>query len=89
MARYNVTYRKLLAKIFRPTLHVDEMSEVTEGKGYVWVFTTLKKSWPCISHQKESFQELLKNFHGVLVLISTALMHQCPHEVPHSPHPGH
>lgn len=72
MARYyKGTYRQLLAKILAgPLLHVDETEvKLQNGKGYVWVFTNLEEVVYIYrpTREGEFLQELLKNFHGVLV----------------------
>jgi len=72
MARYyKGTYRQLLAKILAgPLLHVDETEvKLQNGKGYVWVFTNLEEVVYLYrpTREGEFLQELLKNFHGVLV----------------------
>ena len=72
MARYyRPTYQRLLDKILSgDVLHVDETEvKLRTGKGYVWVFTNLEEVVFMYRPTREGdfLQELLKDFHGVLV----------------------
>jgi hypothetical protein len=72
MARYyNLCYRKLLRKILSSkVVQVDETEvKLRNGKGYVWVFTTLEEVVYMYRATREGdiLHDLLKGFDGVLV----------------------
>ena len=68
---YRPTYRKLMEKILAgQVVHVDETEvKLKTGKGYVWVFASLEEVVYMFRPTREGgfLQELLKDFHGVLV----------------------
>lgn len=68
---YRATYRKMLSKLLAGNLlHVDETQVTLKvGKGYVWVFTNLEEVVFIFKPTREGafVQEMLKDFHGVLV----------------------
>ena len=69
--QYEVTYQSILGRIVGGALvHADETRANVAGKtAYVWVFTNLEEVAFVYSDNREAStpQELLKNFHGVLV----------------------
>ena len=69
--RYEDTYQRILEKIVAGKLvHADETRATVGGKAaYVWVFTSLEEVAFVYSESREAStpQEILQDFHGVLV----------------------